>query len=52
MTTHAMPNKNATRNVIRVEIAHRVKAGEAASASELVRTALVEYFERHPAKSA
>lgn len=36
---------------IRVEIAHRVEAGEAASASELIRTAVVEYFEHHPSKA-
>jgi hypothetical protein len=33
---------------IRIEIAHRVKAGESSSESELVRKAVVEYIERHP----
>jgi Arc/MetJ-type ribon-helix-helix transcriptional regulator len=33
---------------IRVEITHRVKAGESRSESELIRRAVVEYLERHP----
>lgn len=33
---------------IRIEVEHRVKAGAADSASELVRVAVVEYLERHP----
>jgi hypothetical protein len=33
---------------IRIEVEHRVKAGESATASELVRKAVVEYLERHP----
>ena len=36
-------------DAIRNELAHRVKAGDASSASELIRRAIVEYFERHPA---
>jgi hypothetical protein len=36
---------------IRIEVRHRVKdRHEAASESELVRLALVEYFERHPSR--
>ncbi len=34
---------------IRSEVKGRVQAGESKSESELVRLALVEYFERHPA---
>jgi hypothetical protein len=34
---------------IRIEIDHRVEAGESGSASELIRQAIVEYFDRHPA---
>ena len=34
---------------IRIEIAHRVQAGQAATTSELIRKAVVEYLERHPA---
>ena len=33
---------------IRTELNERVKAGESGSASELVRLAVVEYFENHP----
>ncbi|MDI3314513.1 MAG: ribbon-helix-helix domain-containing protein [Mycobacterium sp.] len=33
---------------LRVEIEHRVKAGESRSESELIRQAVVEYLERHP----
>lgn len=33
---------------IRIEVEHRVKAGESGSASELIRRAVVEYLERHP----
>lgn len=36
---------------IRIEVEHRVQAGESASASELIRTAVVEYLERHPTKA-
>lgn len=35
---------------IRVEITKRVKAHEAKSESELIRKAVVEYLERHPAR--
>jgi Arc/MetJ-type ribon-helix-helix transcriptional regulator len=35
---------------IRIEIEHRVAAGESGSASELIRQAIVEYFERHPVR--
>jgi hypothetical protein len=35
---------------IRAEVEHRVESGESASASELVRRAVVEYLERHPAR--
>jgi len=35
---------------IRIEMRHRVKNHEADSESELVRRALVEYFEHHPAR--
>ncbi|MDQ2638258.1 MAG: hypothetical protein M3Y83_15425 [Actinomycetota bacterium] len=54
------PTKGATRSgktpalpvrlpdSIRVEIAHRVEAGESDSASELIRQAVVEYFDNHP----
>jgi hypothetical protein len=35
---------------IRVEITHRVKAGESRSESELIRRAVVEYLERHPSR--
>jgi acetylornithine deacetylase/succinyl-diaminopimelate desuccinylase-like protein len=38
-------------DTIRAELDHRVKAGESDSASELIRRAIVEYFERHPAGS-
>jgi hypothetical protein len=34
---------------IRNEVQHRVSAGEARSEGELVRRAVVEYFENHPA---
>lgn len=35
-------------SVIRHEVDNRVKAGGADSASELIRQALVEYFDNHP----
>jgi hypothetical protein len=35
---------------LRAEIAHRVEAGESGSESELVRRAVIEYVERHPAR--
>jgi hypothetical protein len=38
-------------DAIRVEMKHRVKAREAKSESELIRRALVEYFEHHPTRS-
>jgi hypothetical protein len=36
---------------IRAEIEHRVQAGESDSASELIRQAIVEYFDNHPVAS-
>jgi len=33
---------------IRTELNERVKLGESGSASELVRLAVIEYFENHP----
>lgn len=36
---------------IRAEIEHRVQAGESGSASELIRQAIVEYFDNHPVAS-
>jgi hypothetical protein len=36
---------------IRVEMKHRVEAREAGSESELIRRALVEYFDNHPVTS-
>lgn len=36
---------------IRTEMKHRVASGETASESELVRVALVEYFDNHPLRS-
>jgi hypothetical protein len=35
---------------IRAELERRVKAREADSASELIRRAVIEYLERHPAR--
>ncbi len=36
---------------IRNELYHRVEIGESDSAAELVRVAVAEYFENHPAKA-
>ncbi|WP_201274426.1 ribbon-helix-helix domain-containing protein [Mycolicibacterium sp. CH28] len=36
---------------IRAEIEHRVQAGESDSAAELIRQAIVEYFDNHPVAS-
>ena len=36
---------------LRTEIAGRIDAGECSSISELIRVALVEYFDNHPAAS-
>ena len=44
--TPALPVRLPTP--IRSEMKRRVKVGSARSESELVREALVEYFERHP----
>ena len=46
--TPALPVRLPT--AIRVEMRQRVKNHEADSESELVRRALVEYFEHHPAR--
>ncbi len=35
---------------LRAEIEHRVEVGESDSASELIRRAVIEYLERHPAR--
>ncbi len=47
--TPALPVRLPTS--IRDELTNRVRLGETTSASELVRRALVEYFERHPAEN-
>jgi len=44
--TPALPVRLPDR--IRAELTERVAAGESGSASELVRLAVVEYFENHP----